>query len=251
MLGVAVAGDADVIAFIDDDAFAEPDWLQQLLSRYGSSDIGGVGGRASNGRPGEEQEGLDAVGRILPDGTLTGNFAADTGRDVDVDHLLGANMSLRLSAVTAVGGIEDFYPGTCLREESEIALRLRNAGYRMVYTPAALVEHVAGDYAKGRRFDARYSYYAQRNHFVLLSRVYGRRSPYFRRYRRVAAQQVGADLAYAGRALGRRRLMGDESIITGVARGMTKAASTAFGAAVGLALVYSGRIGRSQTSGPR
>ena len=39
------------------------------------------------------------------------------GSEVEVDHLLGANMSVRMRAVRELGGIRDFYPGTCLREE--------------------------------------------------------------------------------------------------------------------------------------
>lgn len=241
-IGVAAAGDVDVIAFIDDDAFADPDWLEQLLRRYDDPRVGGVGGRASNGIPGEELEGWDAIGRFLPDGTLTGNFAADPGKDVLVDHLLGANMSLRMSAVRAIGGIQDYYPGTCLREESEIALRLRLAGYRLVYTPSAYVLHVAGPYAKGRRFDARYSYFGQRNHLVLLGRVLGPRDRRFRQYLGVARRQLGADLAYAAGALRRKRLVGDESVVSGVGRGLTKAASTGAGTVVGLALVAARRI---------
>ncbi|MEO7123896.1 MAG: glycosyltransferase [Lacisediminihabitans sp.] len=245
MLGVAVAGDADVIAFIDDDAYAEPEWLEQLLVRYSDPIVGGVGGRARNGQPDEERVGVDAIGKFLRDGTLTGNFAADPGRDVPVDHFLGANMSLRLSAVHAVGGIQDYYPGTCLREESEIALRLRLARYRLLFTPDACVEHVAGTYAKGRRFDARYSYYGQRNHIVLLARVLGSRDPRFHRYLRVALGQLCEEVAYTGRALGRSRVIGQESIVSGVGRGLTRSVSTAAGIAVGLGLVLLRRIPRA------
>ena len=245
MLGLAAIRSADVVAFIDDDAYAEPNWLEELLRPYDDPHVAGVGGRASNGIPGEEAEGWDAIGKLLPDGTLTGNFAANPGRDVPVDHFLGANMSLRMSAVQAVGGIQDYYPGTCLREESEIALRLRLAGYEMIYKPNAAVLHVAGQYAKGRRFDARYSYYGQRNHLVLLGRVLGTRDPRFHRYLGVAVRQVGSDLLYAGRSLGRPRLMGEESIVRGVARGVTRAATGTAGIIVGLTLVWGGRVPRA------
>lgn len=248
-IGVAaVRSDIEVIAFIDDDAYADPDWLEQLISRYDDPRVGAVGGRASNGIAGEEAEGWDAIGRFLPDATLTGNFAADPGHDVDVDHLLGANMSLRRSVLHAVGGIQDYYPGTCLREESEIALRIGLAGFRLVYTPAARVLHVAGPYARGRRFDARYSYYGQRNHIVLVGRVLGRRDPRFRRYLGVALRQVRSELAYAVRSFGRRRILGPESISSGLGRGMTRAVSAAAGIATGLALVLSGRVPRAQVS---
>jgi GT2 family glycosyltransferase len=192
---------SEIIAFVDDDAYAEPDWLENIVARYADPAVGAVGGRASNGRPGEEHEGHDAVGRLLPDGTLTGNFAADTGRDLDVDHVLGANMSVRRSALEQIGGIVDLYPGTCLREESDMMLRLGRAGFRIVYTPRALVEHVAGTYARGRRFDVRYTFYGHRNHVVLLSHTFGMGAPILRRYYGTALREVGGNALDAAKAV--------------------------------------------------
>ena len=54
------------------------------------------------------------------------------------------------------------------------------AGYRLVYTPDAVVEHVAAPYAKGRRFDLRYAYWAQKNHLILLIRNFGLGAPIVR-----------------------------------------------------------------------
>ncbi|MFM6851604.1 MAG: glycosyltransferase family 2 protein [Terrabacter sp.] len=192
---------SDIVAFIDDDAYAEPDWLENIVARYADPSVGAVGGRASNGRPGEEHEGHDAVGRLLPDGTLTGNFAADTGRDLDVDHVLGANMSVRRSALEGIGGIVDLFPGTCLREESDIMLRLGRAGHRVVYTPTALVEHVAAPYTRGRRFDVRYTFYCHRNHVVLLSHTFGLGAPILRRFFGTALREVGGTAVAAAKAV--------------------------------------------------
>ena len=224
---------ADVVAFIDDDAYARPDWLEQLLERYADERVAGVGGRAINDQPGEEDEGIGQIGRFLPDGTLTGFFAAIPPRDVDVDHLLGANMSVRRSSVLEVGGIHDYYPGTCLREETDIALRLRIAGKRIVYTPEAVVRHVAGPYAKGRRFDLRYVYYGYRNHVVLLARTIGAGSPQMRRYAAVGARAVGSELATAARAVGRFRTEGARAAVRGVGGGLARAGATGAGLAAG------------------
>lgn len=231
-IGVAHSS-GPVVAFLDDDAYAEPDWLDQLLRRYADPQVAGVGGRAINGQPGEESEGLGQIGRFLPNGSLTGYFAADPGRDVDVDHLLGANMSFRRSAMDEVGGIHDHYPGTCLREETDIALRLRERGYRLVYTPDAKVRHVAGTYAKGRRFDLRYTYYAHRNHVVLLARTVGVGDPRFRRHLGVAVREAGGQVRYAARAL-RRFTTQEGSVVRGVGNGLVRSAVTLAGLAGGL-----------------
>ncbi len=176
------ATECDVLAFIDDDAFADADWLEHLLLPYADPAVAAVGGRARNGQPGEEREGVDRIGQLTDNGHLLGFFAADPGHDLDVDHLLGANMSVRRNVLGALGGIRDFYPGTCLREESDMFLRIGRAGHRIVYTPSAVVTHVAAPYARGRRFDLRYLYYGYRNHVVLLGLTLGPRDAVTRRY---------------------------------------------------------------------
>jgi len=188
-MGFAVTR-GDVVAFIDDDAYVDPDWLDELVAPYADPDVVAVGGRADNGIPGEESEGLGQIGRLLPDGRLTGNFAADPGRAVEVDHLLGANMSFRRTSLDAIGGIRGGYPGTCLCEESDISLRLRATGGKLVFTPRAVVRHVAAPYGiGGKRFDRRYLYYLRRNHVVMLVRNFGWRSPFVRRYARTTLHQ--------------------------------------------------------------
>ena len=201
-MGFAVTR-GDVVAFVDDDAYAAPDWLDELVAPYADPDVVAVGGRADNGIPGEEHEGLDRIGRLLPDGRLTGSFAADPGRVVEVDHLLGANMSFRRSALAAIGGIRGNYPGTCLCEESDISLRLRATGGRLLYTPRAVVRHMAAPYGiGGKRFDRRYLYYARRNHLVMLVRNFGWRDPIVRRYARTTVRDQRDYLRTTARRLG-------------------------------------------------
>jgi GT2 family glycosyltransferase len=172
----------DILAFVDDDAFAEPDWLERLLPHYADRSVGGVGGRQIRHQPGELTEGVDAIGRLRADGSLTGNFAADPGHSTEVDHLLGANMSFRRAVIEQMGGIRDGYAGTCIREETDLCLRVAHAGYHLIYTPDAVVEHVAAPYAKGQRFDLRYAYWDQKNHLVLLIRNFGLTAPIVRAY---------------------------------------------------------------------
>jgi GT2 family glycosyltransferase len=233
----------EVLAFVDDDAFAEPDWLERLLPFYEDPTVGGVGGRQIRKQPGELDEGLNAIGLLLPNGTMTGNFAADPGHAIDVYHLLGANMSFRRSAIDQVGGIREGYSGTCIREETDISFRVSRAGYRLVYTPDAVVEHVAGPYAKGQRFDLRYAYWAQKNHLILLIRNFGLRAPIVRAFLASSVSEASHETAVRlsrswGRARGRdgsgairaagaavlRALVVVAGSITGVLAGCSQAA---------------------------
>lgn len=222
----------EVVAYLDDDAYPAPTWLEELLKRYDAPDVAGVGGRADNGRPEEESEGVDRVGRLLPNGHLTGYFSAITPADVEVDHLLGANMSMRRQVIQELGGIRDYYPGTCLREESDIALRARAAGYRLIYTPEAVVRHVGGTYARGRRFDFRYEYYAARNHVVLLRTALDPRDPRAKTALKGSVTTAAGYASYAARSvLGRRG--GGRTRLGGFANGSTRALISLLGAAVG------------------
>jgi GT2 family glycosyltransferase len=231
-IGVA-STTAEVIAFIDDDAYAEPAWLGELVSRYADPAVGAVGGRARNGQPGEESEGIGEIGRLLPNGHLTGFFAADPGRDLDVDHFIGANFSVRREALERIGGIHEWYPGTCLREEADMALRLGRAGYRIVFTPAAAVDHVAGPYAKGRRFDLRYQYYSQRNHMVLLGTALGLGDPHLRSYVVTAGREMAQHLRAGIRALKDPTRHSTNDRARGFAGGAAKAATVGIGLASG------------------
>lgn len=230
-IGSVDAGE-DVVAFIDDDAYAEPQWLERLLAAYEPDDVGAVGGRARNGRDGEETEGLDRIGRFLPDGRLTGNFAADPARTVQVDHMLGANMSVRSTVLREIGGIHDYYPGTCLREDSDLSLRVRKAGYRIVYAPDAVVLHVAGDYAKGRRFDLRYRFYGARNHVVLLRTTLGWTDPHLARYLLSTGGRILAE-SVSG-ITGWRAKTGATARLRALAGGVTRAAADLAGTLAGL-----------------
>ncbi|GAA3930556.1 glycosyltransferase family 2 protein [Microbacterium soli] len=222
----------DVIAFIDDDAYAEPDWLEWLLAAYEPPDVGAVGGRARMGQDGEERDGIERIGRFLRNGRLTGNFAADPQRVIEVDHMLGANMSVRTDVLRSFGGIHDYYPGTCLREDSDLAFRVKLAGYRIVYAPEAVVLHVAGAYSKGARFDLRYRFYGARNHILLLTTTLGWTDPHLIRYLASMAASSGAAAAAGFRDWSSKS--GLRARLRGVGGGIVRAGADIAGTVIGL-----------------
>jgi GT2 family glycosyltransferase len=182
-IGLRVAT-GDVIAFVDDDAFAHDGWLAALLDSYAADPAAGaVGGRALNDQPGEATQGVDRIGRMLPDGTHTGNFAADPGRTIEVDHVMGCNMSYRRDVLARLGGFREDYPGISgVREDTDMSLRVKALGYKILFNPACVVDHIGAPQSKGQRFDLRYEFYSNRNHTVMLVRNYGLASARTLRY---------------------------------------------------------------------
>lgn len=171
----------EVISFLDDDVVVSAAWQAAVLDAFADASVAAVAGRTRNGQPGEETYHLP-IGRLLDDGSLTEGFASRPPAVVEVDHGIGANMSFRRSVLSRLGGFRDDYPGTAMREDTDIYLRIRRLGGRAVFSPDAVVDHLPAPHVKGRRFDTRYKLYARRNHMVLLARDGGIRSPQLRRW---------------------------------------------------------------------
>lgn len=171
----------DIVSFIDDDVVVSATWQRALLNAFEDTSVNAVAGRTRNLQPGEESYD-QPIGRLLPDGSLTEGFASLPGGVTDVDHGIGANMSFRRSMLALLGGFRDDYPGTAMREDTDMFLRVKRAGGRAVFVPDAVVDHLPGPHIKGQRFDTRYKLYARRNHMVLLARDAGMRSSSLRRW---------------------------------------------------------------------
>lgn len=140
--GVGLAH-GDVVAFLDDDATADPDWTEQLLAGYRDARVLGVGGlvrpRWEIGRPSWFPPEFDWVV-----GCSYRGMPEQGGR---VRNFIGANMSFRRAELVAVGGFRadlgrvGSHPLGC--EETELCIRLTadRPEAELRYQPTAGVSH--------------------------------------------------------------------------------------------------------------
>lgn len=138
------ATNGEVVAFLDDDAIAEPQWLAEIVDAYGDDvAIGGVGGRIIEGVDlgGNKRETGKEVAASNRFGFPVADFDSITPYPVEVDHFRGCNMSFRRSALMAISGFDEGYDATAKREESDVCLRIRRAGFRLLYNSRATVDH--------------------------------------------------------------------------------------------------------------
>ena len=140
--GVALAH-GELIAFLDDDAIAEPEWLERLVAAYDAPEVLGVGGAVDPSWEGGRPRGFPPEF----DWVVGCTYRGLPERTAPVRNLIGANMSVRREVLERVGG---FRPGVgrvgrlpsgC--EETELCIRAsqRLRGGRFVYEPQARVLH--------------------------------------------------------------------------------------------------------------
>ncbi|MFG2045173.1 glycosyltransferase [Dactylosporangium sp. NPDC048998] len=140
--GVAEAR-GEIVAFLDDDAEAEPDWLAQLLPHYRDEQVLAVGGRALPAW--EEQR-----PRWLPpefDWVVGCSFTGQPTEVSPVRNVIGCNMSFRRTVLEGTAGFDPALgrigrtPVGC--EETELCIRIRrqHPDGVVLYEPAARVRH--------------------------------------------------------------------------------------------------------------
>jgi GT2 family glycosyltransferase len=147
-----VAARTDVVAFLDDDASADPGWLSALVGPFSDADVLGVGGTAfplwpvGRRRPATLPLAADGVRGVL-DWVVGCSFTGQPVAAGPIRNLMGCNMAVRRRVAIEVGGFAENLgrvgktPLGC--EETELCIRasrLHPHG-RFVFEPAATVRH--------------------------------------------------------------------------------------------------------------
>jgi len=137
------AAQGDVIAFLDDDADAEPGWALALMRHYKDRRVACVGGYAdpvwAEGRPAWMPQEFDWV--------VGCSYVGQPTRLAPVRNPLGCNMSLRRSVIDAVGGFRSevgrIGSTPVGGEETEMCIRIHsNRGSNQVlFDPEMRVRH--------------------------------------------------------------------------------------------------------------
>lgn len=140
------ASHSEVIALLNNDAEAEPDWLSKLASAFdGRPDVGMA---ASKILVHEDPRRIDKAGHLIyPDGQNRGRGSGelDRGQYDRVEEILwpdGCAAMYRRSMLDQIGGFdEDFF---AYADDAELGLRARIAGWKCLYIPDAVVRHHRG-----------------------------------------------------------------------------------------------------------
>jgi GT2 family glycosyltransferase len=133
------------VALLNNDAEADPDWLQQLVEAGNATGAAMV---ASKILVHADPSRIDKVGHLIyPDGQNRGRGTGQTDhgqfdRQEEVLWPDGCAALYRRAILEEIGGFdEDFF---AYADDAELGMRARRAGYTAVYSPGARVRHHRG-----------------------------------------------------------------------------------------------------------
>lgn len=135
----------DIVAFLDDDAEAFPDWLERIVAFYSNPDIGGIGGRCINYFDFKlvTYPKADKVGHLSWYGRIVGNMYKDTtfSHPVAVDSLMGGNMSYRRQLLNQIKIDPVINSNVAFHWELDMAQQIKKLGCKLLFDPAIKVNH--------------------------------------------------------------------------------------------------------------
>ena len=137
-IGIAMA-DSNYIAFIDDDAIPEPEWLTNIMKKFDSEDVAAVGGPVYN------SYGINFQTRRIVSNRFGDSYSKfklpihSFPHSFEFYGVIGCNSIFRKDYVLKVGGFNEQYD--YFLDETELCSRLIDYGYRIEYSEDAFVHH--------------------------------------------------------------------------------------------------------------
>jgi O-antigen biosynthesis protein len=130
--GLAAAS-REIVAYIDDDARPDPDWLTFLATSFLTTSHVGIGGPNVD-YPGDGEV-AECVARA-PGGPIHVLVS-----DTEAEHLPGCNFAFRKAALEGVGGFDARF--WTAGDDVDLCWRLRDEGWTLGFSPGAVVWHHA------------------------------------------------------------------------------------------------------------
>lgn len=125
------AASGEIVAYLDDDAVPDRDWLKHLTAAFARGPYAAVGG----------------PNVLPPDSTAVAQCVANAPggpthvlvADREAEHIPGCNMALRRDELIAIGGFDPQF--RVAGDDVDVCWRLLDSGRRIAFSPGAVVLH--------------------------------------------------------------------------------------------------------------
>ena len=125
------AARGEIVAYLDDDARPDADWLTYLADTFAATRHAGIGGPNI---PPADETGVASCVANAPGGPVHVLFS-----DTEAEHLPGCNMAFRRSVLLELGGFDPQF--RVAGDDVDLCWRLEQAGHTLGFHPAAMVWH--------------------------------------------------------------------------------------------------------------
>jgi GT2 family glycosyltransferase len=125
------AATGEIVAYLDDDAWPDPQWLHYLARIFEETGCWAAGG------PNVPPAGDGLVAECVSD--APGNPTHVLLTDREAEHLPGCNLAIRKEHLEAIGGFDPRFRAA--GDDVDVCWRLRDRGGSLGFHPAALVWH--------------------------------------------------------------------------------------------------------------
>ncbi|HWC49096.1 MAG TPA: glycosyltransferase, partial [Solirubrobacterales bacterium] len=126
----ALCAEGEIVAYLDDDAYPDPDWLHYVAAGLRDRRHGGVGGPNI---PPEDRRTADCVA-AAPGGPIHVLVS-----DREAEHVPGCNMAFRKQALEEIGGFDERF--RVAGDDVDLCWRLQEAGWKLGFSAGAVVMH--------------------------------------------------------------------------------------------------------------
>ena len=127
----AEAATGEIVAYIDDDAYPDPHWLNYLATTFMTTRHAGVGG------PNLPPAGDGPIAECIAN--APGGPVHVLLSDREAEHIPGCNMAFRAECLRAIGGFDPRFRAA--GDDVDVCWRLRDRGWSLGFSAAAVVWH--------------------------------------------------------------------------------------------------------------
>lgn len=146
----------EFLVFLDDDVIVKPGLVKNYLRNFGDRKVGAIAGRVLTvGQPLEQDK--KNVGRITCFGKFTDGFSSIIKQEVDT--VIGCNACFRKEVFKRIKGFDEQFTGNAMREESDLSLRVKKLGFKIIFEPKAVVTHLREESGGNRKTEGRINWY--------------------------------------------------------------------------------------------
>jgi GT2 family glycosyltransferase len=125
------AASGDIVAYLDDDAYPDPDWLTYLAAGFINSRHAAFGG------PNIPPPGDGRIAECVAN--APGGPVHVLVSDQEAEHIPGCNIAFRKAALQEIGGFDPRFRAA--GDDVDVCWRLQDRGYTLGFSPAAMVWH--------------------------------------------------------------------------------------------------------------